>query len=155
MFCCVIFLNSFWMMVSPPLTTKKSSHDDESRRRMFLCMQQSHQKYILSFLRVFFVTHSFDDDISQNHALFHKGESFQVQAFFCWRHLPWRGRGVVFQTNFKVRQIFSLVLTLTSQSHDFSLDLEAFDFVLYFLHLGDCEMYINVKHTPLFWIIWQ
>ena len=65
-----------------PLSPQKSSHDDESRRRMFLCMQQSHQKYILSFLRVFFVTHSFDDDISQNHALFHKSKSFQVQAFF-------------------------------------------------------------------------
>ena len=34
---------------------------------------------------VYFLLHTLfynDDDISQNHALFHKGESFQVQAFF-------------------------------------------------------------------------
>ena len=80
---------------------------------------------------------------------FIKANLFKFKLF-CWRHLPWRGRGVVFQTNFKVRQIFSLVLTLTSQSHDFSLDLKAFDFVLYFLHLGACKMYLNVRHTPLF-----
>ena len=138
-----------------PLSPQKSSHD-ESRRRMFLCMQQSHQKYILSFLRVFFVTLSSTMMTTYLKIMpyFIKANLFKFKLF-CWRHLPWRGRGVVFQTNFKVRQIFSLVLTLTSQSHDFSLDLEAFDFVLYFLHLGDCEMYINVKHTPLFWIIWQ